>query len=91
MNCATLRVTSATLAAGRVYPAAETGMSMLIHWMKWQVPKKRACLYMQLALLAVAVGGCMTREAESDLQWKQYNPNWKSPTPEDPQRWGVPF
>ena len=46
---------------------------------------------MGLILLAIAMGGCMTPEAESDLHWQQYNPNWKSDRPDYPQQWGIPF
>ena len=42
-------------------------------------------------LLGGLASGCMTDQAQSDLQWKQYNPSWERPGPEEPYQWGVPF
>jgi hypothetical protein len=51
--------------------------------------------YLLVVLLAGLAGGCVSvsEEAQSDAQWKQYNPEWKSPTPPDPHaKWGYdPF
>jgi hypothetical protein len=43
-----------------------------------------------LILLFCLVGGCVSEQAQSDWQWKQANPGWQSPTPQDPRpQWDV--
>ena len=48
-------------------------------------------LFLVLLLLGSLAGGCMTEQAQSDQQWKRYNPNWERPGPAEPYQWGVPF
>jgi len=44
-----------------------------------------------LVWLAALAGGCVRWSEQSDRDWKQYNPEWKSPTPPDPRpQWGLP-
>jgi hypothetical protein len=44
-----------------------------------------------LVWLAALTGGCVRWSEQSDRDWKQYNPEWKSPTPPDPRpQWGWP-
>jgi hypothetical protein len=48
-----------------------------------------------LVLLASLASGCadmfdVSERAKSDYQWRQYNPNWQSPTPQDPRpQWSI--
>jgi hypothetical protein len=48
-------------------------------------------LFIGLLLLAAVASGCLSSRAQSDLDWKQYNPTYKSPLPDDGRpQWG-PF
>jgi hypothetical protein len=36
---------------------------------------------------ACLTGGCMTENTESEMQWKQWNPDYKPTSPPDPKEW----
>jgi len=59
---------------------------------------KHLSIYLRLLPLVVLgslATGCadmfdVSQNAQSDNQWRQYNPGWKSPTPEDPRpAWSI--
>jgi hypothetical protein len=58
---------------------------------KWAAPAAAEWLLLVLLLVSGLASGCMTSQAESDLQWKQYNPTWERSGPGEPYQWGVPF
>ena len=71
--------------------AYEKTMKILSDCKKWLILLKSGYLFIWVVLLATMTSGCMSWQAESDQNWKQYNPDWKSPTPPDPRpQWG-PF
>jgi len=71
--------------------AKESTMKISSACTRWLILRKLGSLSVWVVLLATVASGCKSWQAESDQNWKQYNPDWKSPTPEDPRpQWG-PF
>lgn len=65
--------------------ASEIPMNASIALTHQATSLKRLSWITFVMLLAVFAGGCMTQEAESDQNWRRYNPEWRSPTPPDPR------
>ncbi|HEY9171851.1 MAG TPA: hypothetical protein VI136_06165 [Verrucomicrobiae bacterium] len=56
-------------------------MKPSVCWLRW---------FVAWAVLAFVSGGCvtpLTLEQQSDWNWKQYNPDYRTPYPTDPG-WG---
>ncbi len=72
-------------------------MSISQDYMSWLASPKRKPLFLCLfsVLLAGLSGGCasmfdVSEKAQSDSHWKQYDPEWQSPTSHDPRpQWDI--